>query len=160
ASVLPWIIVGVLSAGLGSAVPFLLPSGDTKAVEEEPPKPEVAFEMPPEEETVFLPFLGDKETDIVVNLNDGRLTRFLTVSITLQIPKSQEEEIKKRLTDKKIVLRNWLLSHISDKALDEIRGGSGQNRMRREIRDEFNSVLCPDGIDYIYDILFERFAVQ
>ncbi|MCA9060910.1 MAG: hypothetical protein KDA85_20500, partial [Planctomycetaceae bacterium] len=73
-SVLPWIIVGVVSAALGSAVPFLLPSGESKAEEEATAKPEVVFEMPAEEETVFLPFLADKEKSIVVNLDDGRLT--------------------------------------------------------------------------------------
>ena len=88
------------------------------------------------------------------------MSRYLRVAITLQIPKSIEEDFKKTVDSKKILLRNWLLSKMSDLNLDAIRGAAGQNRLRREIRDHFNSVLCPDGYDQIYDVLFEEFNVQ
>jgi flagellar basal body-associated protein FliL len=78
----------------------------------------------------------------------------------MQIPMSVEEDFKKRVEAKRILLRNWLLSKISDLDLEDIRGAAGQNRLRREIRDHFNSVLCPDGYDQIYDVLFEEFNVQ
>ena len=78
----------------------------------------------------------------------------------MQIPMSVEEDFKKRVEAKRILLRNWLLSKISDLDLEDIRGAAGQNRLRREIRDHFNSVLCPDGYDKIYDVLFEEFNVQ
>ena len=68
--------------------------------------------------------------------------------------------MKKQIEAKKIILRNWLLSKISDLDLDDIRGGAGQNRLRREIREQFNAVLCPDGYDEIHDVLFEEFNVQ
>jgi len=82
------------------------------------------------------------------------------MAITLQIPKSQEEIFKTRIEAKRILLRNWLLSKGSDLDLEDIRGAAGQNRLRREIRDHFNTVLCPDGYDQIYDVLFEEFTVQ
>jgi flagellar basal body-associated protein FliL len=53
-----------------------------------------------------------------------------------------------------------LLNQISDKDLDEIRGGAGQNRLRREVRDQFNSVLFPDGYDRIFSVLFNEYNVQ
>lgn len=179
-SIVPWIAVGVISAGLGTAVPFLLAgqshaaAGETKDGEEstehasteagdthKSTKRVKAFELPKEEETVFLPFgEPDKDQEVVVNLDEGRMSRYLRIAITMQIPKSKEEDLKKRVDAKKIVLRNWLLSKISDLNLDDIRGAAGQNRLRREIRDYFNSVLCPDGYDQIYDVLFEEFNVQ
>ena len=181
-SIVPWIAVGVLSAGLGSALPFVLAGQPTHAagnIEESDEhgtktdteshgsaaksdsKKAKAFTMPTQEDTVFLPF-GEpgKDQSVVVNLDEGRMSRYLRIAISLQIPKSQEENFKKQIEAKKIVLRNWLLSKISDLDLDDIRGAAGQNRLRREIREQFNAVLCPDGYDQIYDVLFEEFNVQ
>lgn len=190
--IVPWIAVGVLSAGLGSAMPFMLAGQSHSGAEEEHAAEEAGedghevvakdasaqsagsgkasakkskksnmFSLPKEEETVFLPFADpDKDQGIVVNLDEGRMSRYLRVAITLQIPKSVEEDFKKRVDAKRILLRNWLLSKISDLDLEDIRGAAGQNRLRREIRDHFNSVLCPDGYDQIYDVLFEEFNVQ
>ena len=186
--IVPWIAVGVISAGLGSAMPFML-AGQSHAVPEEEHASEVGheavdgyasahsaastkpsakkskksnmFSLPKEEETVFLPFADPgKDQGIVVNLDEGRMSRYLRVAITMQIPKSVEEDFTKRVEAKRILLRNWLLSKISDLDLEDIRGAAGQNRLRREIRDHFNSVLCQDGYDQIYDVLFEEFNVQ
>ena len=178
-SIVPWIAVGILSAGLGSALPFLLSGQQSQAAAgtegendsasgtgqhgsgNSDRKKSKAFTMAKEEDTIFLPF-GEpgKDQSVVVNLDEGRMSRYLRVAITLQIPKSQEETFKKQIEAKKIVLRNWLLSKISDLDLDDIRGAAGQNRLRREIREQFNAVLCPDGYDQIYDVLFEEFNVQ
>jgi flagellar basal body-associated protein FliL len=185
--IVPWIAVGVISAGIGSAMPFMMASQTHKPTDEDAehatadegqadetsstadgkegsskkkkkPNP---FTLPKEEETIFLPFgEAGKDQGIVVNLDEGRMSRYLRIAITMQIPKSAEEEFKKKVDAKKILLRNWLLSKISDLNLDNIRGAAGQNRLRREIRDHFNSVLCPDGYDQIYDVLFEEFNVQ
>ena len=78
----------------------------------------------------------------------------------MSVPRTSESAFKAKVDAKKILLRNWLLSKISDLDLEDIRGAAGQNRLRREIRDHFNSVLCPDGYDQIYDVLFEEFNVQ
>ena len=179
-SFVPWIAVGVISAGLGSAVPFLLADQQAATVGEhggehatdgshgrsgthatKADRRNGAFEMPKEEETIFMPF-GEpgKDHSMVINLDEGRMSRYLRMAITLQIPKSQEEAFKTRIEAKRILLRNWLLSKGSDLDLEDIRGAAGQNRLRREIRDHFNTVLCPDGYDQIYDILFEEFTVQ
>lgn len=189
AALVPWIAVGVISAGLGSAMPFMLASQPHKPTDEEADhaseeagsdhaeapadaaadhgtstkkqKKVKAFTLPKEEETVFVPFAAPgKDQGIVVNLDEGRMSRYLRVAITMQIPKAVEEDFKKRVEAKSILLRNWLLSKISDLDLEDIRGAAGQNRLRREIRDHFNSVLCPDGYDQIYDVLFEEFNVQ
>jgi flagellar basal body-associated protein FliL len=176
--IVPWIAVGVISAGLGSAMPFLM-SGKSHAGADDDgeystedsqgqslhvggtEKRVRTFTLPKEEETIFMPF-GDpgKDQEVVVNLDEGRMSRYLRVAISLQIPKSQELTFKAKVDAKRILLRNWLLSKISDLDLEDIRGAAGQNRLRREIRDHFNSVLCPDGYDQIYDVLFEEFNVQ
>ena len=61
---------------------------------------------------------------------------------------------------KKPILKSWLISHLSDKSLDDVRGAAGQNRVRREIHEHFNSVLFPDGFDLITEVVFTEFSVQ
>ncbi len=152
--VLPWILVTLLCGGGGVAIPFFLPTkADDPLDEIVEPTP---YELPPPEETAFVPF-GDA---VVGNLNETALTRYLRVGVSLQVAKDKELEITKKIAEKRTLLKNWLLNQISDKSLDEIRGASGQNKLRREIRDQFNSVLFPDGYDRIYDVLFDEYAVQ
>lgn len=152
-SVLPWIAVGILCTGGGAAIPFLFPAGAPLKGNVEETEP--SYELPAVEDTTFVPF-----EEVVVNLDDGRMTRFLRVGVTLQVAKDKEAEITALLETKKPVLKNWLLSQISEKTLEDIRGPAGQNRLRREIRDQFNMVLFPDGFDRIYDVLFDEFGVQ
>lgn len=148
-----WAALAVIAAGLGFAAPFVLPlvnqdsSGDAAA--SGPPSAGIP------QEVAFVPF-----GEVIVNLDEGRLNRYLRLSISLQVEKASEEQVTKLLEQRQAVLRNWLLSHVSDKTMDEIRGAAGQNRLRREIQDQFNTVLFPDGYDRIYDVLFEEFNVQ
>jgi flagellar basal body-associated protein FliL len=44
--------------------------------------------------------------------------------------------------------------------MEDLRGAAGQNRLRREIQDHFNTVLFEDGYDRIREVLFEEFNVQ
>ena len=156
-SPLPWILVTVLCGGLGVALPFLMPMSASDADMPEP-EPEVMrpkFEPPEPDETAFIPF-----DSVVVNLDEGSLTRYLRVTLSVQVAKEDELSITEKIEKNRVLLKNWLINRISDKALEDIRGGVGQNRLRREIRDEFNTVLFPDGFDRIYDVLFEDYNVQ
>lgn len=154
-SPLPWILVTLLCGGAGVAIPFMLPAPAAEdpepVVEYEPPP----FEAPDPDETAFVPF-----ESVVVNLDEGSLTRYLRVAVAFQVAKEDELDITARIEEKKVLLKSWLINKISDKGLEEIRGAAGQNRLRREIRDEFNSVLFPDGFDRIYDVLFDEYNVQ
>jgi flagellar FliL protein len=121
---------------------------------------------------VNLPGLGAKEVkqgnkpafvpvgDVVVNLSEERLTRYLRVKLILVVDESQEKVVKDLFDKNKAILKNWLISHLSDKTLAEVSGASGVNRLRREIQDQFNAILFPDGSEKIRDVLFEEFVVQ
>lgn len=141
----------VLSSSAGIAVPLLM-GGDKSA----PKKDANALDLPEAEgKPAFLDF-----GETVANLNDGRMTRYLRLGISLQVDKAQLLSIQELYETRKAILRNWLLSHISDKSMDDIRGAAGQNRLRREIQEQFNAVLFPDGVDRIQDVLFQEFNVQ
>lgn len=155
---LGWIVTAVLAGGLGVAVPYVLPATlqpggshgeDTDHVTETPASPAAT----PKTTTVDF-------GEVIVNLNEGRLNRYLDVSIKLEVNEKHLEEINAKLASKKPLLTNWLLSYLSDQDMEDVRGAIGQNRLRREIRDQFNTVLFPDGYDRIENVYFVKFAIQ
>jgi len=103
----------------------------------------------------FIPF-----GDAVVNLADERLTRHLQVRITLLAHGADEASIQTALENNRAVLMNWLISYLSDKSLEDVRGAAGMNRARRDIQDRFNQLLFADGSERIRDVLFEEFTVR
>lgn len=98
--------------------------------------------------------------EVVVNLNSDRFNRYLRVSLTIQVKSQNQAALEHALDKHKAIVKNWLLSFLSDQGIDEIRGAAGQNRLRREIQNQMNAFLCPDGVDLIDDILFGDFSVQ
>ena len=147
---------GAIAGAAGAGVPLLLrlehpPDSHTVAAEPQP----ATHEPLTAERAEFIPF-----GDITVNLNEGRLNRYLRLKIALQVDKLQVEKVTQAIEKQKLVLRNWLLSHLSDKDQEQIRGAAGQNLLRREIRERFNALLFDDGYDRIYDVLFEEFNIQ
>lgn len=112
-------------------------------------------EKKPVEGPCFVPF-----GHIVVNLNDPTLTRYLSLEVTMQADGLDEEEVKQAIETRKPILQTWLTSHLADKSIEDVRGKVGVNRLRREIQDNFNSLLFTDGRERIQDILFEEFHVQ
>lgn len=150
-----WGLVFVMGAGTGVAVPlFLLPSDSSAASQHA--GTENRMDIPEPDDT-----LGFVEFDeVVVNLNDSRYSRYLTCTFSLQVAGSQKDAIQKLVDDKNVVLKNWLIAHLRDKKLDDVRGKLGHNLLRREIHDKFNEMLFTDGIERIQDVLFQDFKVQ
>ena len=150
-----WGVVFVMGAGTGVAVPmFLMPSdgkqaGTTVVDANRMDIPE------PDDKLAFVEF-----DEVVVNLNDDRYSRYLTCTFSLQIAASQQEAIQKLVDDQNVVLKNWLIAHLRDKKLEDVRGKLGHNLLRREIHDKFNAMLFTDGIERIQDVLFQDFKVQ
>jgi flagellar basal body-associated protein FliL len=62
--------------------------------------------------------------------------------------------------ENKTFLKNWLIGYFQSKQVDEVRGTEGFNRVRREIQEQFNLILFPDGEEVIQEVLFEEFNVQ
>jgi flagellar basal body-associated protein FliL len=99
--------------------------------------------------------------DAVANLAEDRLTRYVKVKITLQVAPEQAVALQDLISGpKKAVLQNWLITYLSDKQLQDVKGANAMNRLRREILDGFNALLLEQG-DYKVDrVLFEEFNVQ
>jgi len=140
-------LVALVAAGAGAAVPWVLlaPKDSHKKVEPQkaPPKP------------VIVPF-----GEVVVNLGEERLTRYLRVKVVLVVEEAQNKEVSEQILKEKAFLKNWLIGYLSDQSIQEVSRAAGVNRVRREIRDQFNAMLFPDGAERIQDVLFDEFVVQ
>ena len=143
------LLIALVAGGGGFAVPYLMPAEKTSDDLPKPPLPK------PEANQAFVPFGAT-----IVNLDEGRLNRYLRISITLQVDKSKELEVTEIRDKNEKILKSWLLSYLANKSMEDIRGAVGQNRLRREIQDHFNTVMFPDGYDQIHDILFDEFNIQ
>ena len=143
---LVWGLVAVLSAGAGGALPWLL-------AHHEPPEKKSA------EKETLRPTVVAFDT-VIVNLGEERLTRYLRVKPLLVVDESEVKEATELLARQKPFLKSWLIGYLSDQSLLEVSRAIGVNRIRREIRDQFNAILYPDGSERIHDILFDEFVVQ
>ena len=145
-----WILLavfGLCSAGAGVMAPKFMAGADS-------PEAKAKQEAAAARETFLL--FGE----VTVNLAEGRLSRYLRVKIVL----STETRYKQLLTDalehRKATLKNWLIGHLSDKAMADVTGRVSINRIRRELLEQFNSMLAADKAGKIQDVLFEEFVVQ
>ena len=151
-----WGVVFVLGVGTGVSVPLLLMSPSASVANARGPSDSARMDIPePDDQVAFIDF-----DEVVVNLNDVRYSRYVTCTFSLQIAKSQELAIQKLVDEREVVLKNWLIAHLRDKKLEDVRGKLGHNTLRREIHDKFNEMLFTDGIERIVDVLFQDFKVQ
>jgi flagellar protein FliL len=138
------VVVAGVSLGAGILAPRYFGASSKHAAEM--PK------LPPKQ--AFVPF-----GEVVVNLSEERLTRYLRVKLILVIDGNHEKEHTEKITKAKATLKSWLISHLTDKSLKEVSGGAGVNRVRREVLEQFN-VLLNHEPDLILDVLFEEFVIQ
>jgi flagellar basal body-associated protein FliL len=140
----------VLALGAGFAVPqlyyYVFNSSEHAAhpKEKDDPEVQVPFDTAP----------------MTINLNSDRLTNFLRFRMTLVVKKSDEKQVAELVEKKRPFLKNWLICYVADQTPESVKGQAGRNRFRREVRDQFNSMLFPDGSDRIADILLEEFQVN
>lgn len=144
----------VVAGACGVIVAYALSVGGGGAAQPSASEESASSEIPPAYE--FVPFGA-----VTTNLAEGRLTRLMRVSITLQVKRESASAIQKVLTvDKKAVFTDWLVTHLSDKRLEDVTGTLSINRLRREIQDGFNAILAQSGDYKVESVLFEEFIVQ
>lgn len=151
-----WGVVFMLGIGTGVAVPmFVLPQNDNSANAANTDDVQRMDIPEPDDKPAFIDF-----DEVVVNLNDTRYSRYVTCTFSLQVAASQLEAIQLLVDEQNVVLKNWLIAHLREKKLEDVRGKLGHNTLRREIHDKFNEILFTDGIERIQDVLFQDFKVQ
>jgi flagellar FliL protein len=98
---------------------------------------------------------------VVVNLNDPGVTRYVRVSLTLQISSAMEEkEGRPFLDQKKPLMKHWLTLFLSNQTIEDARGEKNLMRMQSQISDTLNNGLFPGSKPRIKNVLFKEFAIQ
>src|SRR5208282_5255328 len=90
------IVVGILAAAAGFAAPRLLPSsmtGPGKVTSDHEDKPATGLKLG------FIPF-----EQVVVNVNEQRLARFLRVKLIVVVDASEEKQITELILKNKAIL--------------------------------------------------------
>jgi flagellar basal body-associated protein FliL len=149
---LPLIVVSVLAVGGGVAVPMFVnvpallgKEAGGKA------KPKHGADL----DTVSVPF-----GDIVVNLSEDRMSRYLRVKIALKVDGHDEKAMTALVAKHKAAMKSRLIGHLAGKGLKDVGGSVGVARLQREILEKFDDILYPDGDSKLREVLFEEFVVQ
>lgn len=149
-SLIVTLIIAICGIAGGVATPFAV--AEFSKMKQEP----AAMAEPDlDEEVAYIPF-----EEVTVNLDEARFSRFLRLSFSLQVAKSQKAEIELMVKEKTVVFTNWIQIQMAEKGTEDLKGKFGRNRVRRELQDYFNEVLFDDGVERIQDILFNEFHVQ
>ncbi|QEL13312.1 flagellar basal body-associated FliL family protein [Limnoglobus roseus] len=157
-----FLIAAVLSIAAGGALPMFVnvPAllGKTAEASEEhatghvKPKKKAAHA---EEKLAPVPF-----GDVVVNLAEERMTRYLKLKIVLMVEEEAEATVTTMLEKKKSAMKSWMISHLSGKTVKDVQFTVGVNRVQREILERFEDILYPNGHGALKNIVFEEYLVQ
>lgn len=98
---------------------------------------------------------------VVANLNEPGVTRYVRISLTLDITQAWvQEEATLFLDQKKPLMKHWLTLYLANQTIEDTRGERNLVRMQANIRDIFNQGLFPNAQPRIKDVLFKEFAIQ
>jgi len=143
-------VAGLLAAVGGGYFAATNLAGDASAA------PAASAEQDRSEEHVFMEF-----GSILVNLAEPRLTRYLKVTLTLEADPPTRDLFTRLAADKRdAVFKDWLITHLSDKQLDDVKGAGAINRLRRELTDGLNTLLAEYGEYRVANVFFTELNVQ
>jgi flagellar FliL protein len=141
-------VVGVLLLGGGGAGAYLMTKRGATPAESGGEKP--AHEAPEASRGVlsFEPF--------VVNLTDGRGSRFLRLTLRLLV----DGEVAERLSKNEVVMvrtRSAILELLAEQSSEQLVTAAGKAGLKKAILQRADSVLAPAKVA---DVLFSDFVVQ
>jgi flagellar basal body-associated protein FliL len=160
-----WLIIAivVLAGGVGGFALSVMMGGSAS------PEPNLTQAAPVE--PAFDPLMAKTDTQkswlytkmdsIVANLDEPGVTRYVKVSIILELsPKLDSINGEIFLEEKKILLQDWMTTYLAGLSLEDVRGSRNLNRIKREVLDQFNKLLFGPDKAYVEKVLFKEFAVQ
>ena len=98
---------------------------------------------------------------VVANLNEPGVTRYVRVSLTLEIGNGMAEKDGTPFLDqKKPLMKHWLTLYLSNATIDTIRGEKNLRQVQTQITDVLNQGLFPNGKPKVVRVLFKELAIQ
>ena len=149
---LPLIVVSVLAVGGGVAVPMFV---NVPALFGKDAHAKAKAKHGSELDTVAVP-VGD----IVVNLSEDRMSRYLRVKIAVKVDAHDEKAITALVAKHKAAMKSKIIGHLAGKGMKDVGGTVGVAKLQREILEKFDDILYPDGDSKLQEVLFEEYVVQ
>jgi flagellar basal body-associated protein FliL len=107
------------------------------------------------------PWIYDAMEPVLANLDEPGVTRYVRVTVSLEIsPEMDQEKGKAFLDQRMMLLRDWLTTYFAGLSLEDVRGSRNLNRIKRDVQDQFNELLFPGTKPFVRQVLFREFAVQ
>jgi flagellar basal body-associated protein FliL len=135
-----WLILAivVLAGGVGGFALSVMMAGSA------PAEPNTAQAAPAE--PAFDPLLAKTDTQkswlyskmdsIVANLDEPGVTRYVRVSVILELsPKLDSINGEIFLEEKKVLLQDWMTTYLAGLSLEDVRGSRNLNRIKQEVLD-------------------------
>ncbi len=148
-------VVCLVFVGAGAAFPMLVnvtgKPKDDKAAPADPAKKDPKDKP----KTAIVPF-----GEVVVNLSEERLQRYLRVKIAVLVEAEAEKEVTDLVAKKKAAIKSAMIAHLAGKSQKDVAGSPGVARMQRELLERFEEVAYPDGSSKAKAVLFEEYVVQ
>jgi flagellar basal body-associated protein FliL len=151
------IIIMVLSAS-GFIVGRLV--ADSAPPESETPENEVS-QVDPKPSTTKGTWYYNELKSVVVNPDEPGATRFVRVSLILEVSNElAQDEAKDLIQAKSPLLINWLNLYFKGLTLDQMQTEKDMKRILSQIRDGFNEVLFSNTKPQIVNVLIGEFNIQ
>jgi len=106
-------------------------------------------------------WLYDKIEPVVANLDEPGVTRYIRVTVTLEMSALMDETKGTAfLEEKQSLLRDWMTTYFAGLSLEDVRGSRNLTRLKNEVLGYFNELLFGQEKGYVQRVLFKEFAVQ
>jgi flagellar basal body-associated protein FliL len=98
---------------------------------------------------------------VIVNLNEPGVSRYVRLSLTLEMGNGLTEAEGKSFLDlRKPLMKNWLTLFLSNQTVDDIRGEKNLRQMLTKITDILNENLFPDAKPHVVGVYFKEYSIQ
>jgi len=98
---------------------------------------------------------------VVANLNEPNVTRYVRVTLTLEVGNGMaQKDGVPFLEQKGPLLKNWLTLFMSNQTVEDIRGERNLRQVQAQIADMFNQGLFPNSKPCIRRVLFKELSIQ
>jgi flagellar basal body-associated protein FliL len=98
---------------------------------------------------------------VVANLNEPGVTRYVRVTLTLEVGNGMaEEDGLPFLQQRTPLLKNWLTLFLSNQTTEDIRGEHNLRQVQAQIAETFNQGLFPNAKPCVKRVLFKELSIQ
>jgi flagellar basal body-associated protein FliL len=98
---------------------------------------------------------------VLANLDEPGVTRYVRVTITLEMsPELDETKGREFMAAKKMLVRDWMTTYLAGLSLEDVRGSRNLNQIKTDVLQQCNELLFPTGQPFVERVFFKEFAVQ